>query len=307
MTNDKLVVLLSTYNGERYLGELLSSLAAQDWDAFTLMVRDDGSSDKTLQILKEYQATAKYHIQILPSDAHLGSAQSFFNLLAEADDRFDFYAFCDQDDVWLPGKISAAVNKLKQNPANIPTLYCSRLEYVDENLAHIKWTEVPQQLGVGNALVENIAPGCTIVVGRSGRELILSNPPKICLAHDWWFYLTFSCFGQVLFDDYCGIKYRQHGGNAVGVPTGFADGVIRRVNRFFGSRDGVFRFSDQARVFKDTFGEKIPDGLLRILDLVIFSKSSFRHRLRLAMSKDIWRQRLIDDLILRFLILINQI
>ncbi len=122
MTNDKLVVLLSTYNGERYLGELLSSLAAQDLDAFTLMVRDDGSSDKTLQILKENQTTAKYDLQILPSDEHLGAAKSFLRLLAEAGDDFDFYAFCDQDDVWLPGKLSSAVNKLKQIPAKYPCL-----------------------------------------------------------------------------------------------------------------------------------------------------------------------------------------
>ncbi len=305
MTNDRLAVLLSTYNGERYLGELLSSLAAQDCPPFTLIVRDDGSSDKTLQILKDDHGTPKYNLQMLPPGAHLGAPKSFLRLLVDAGDSFDFYAFCDQDDFWLPGKLSAAVSKLKQISPGIPTLYCSRLEYVDEKLHHIKWTGVPRRIGFGNALVENIVPGCTVVLDRAARELILSRLPGDFLMHDWWFYLVISCFGRVLFDELSSIKYRQHGLNAVGVPVGIADDVIRRVKRFFRSGDGVFRFSDQAQIFLQVFGDKIPGELRRTLDLVLFGKLKFGHRLRLAASRGIWRQNGIDDLILRILILIN--
>ncbi len=298
-------VLLSTFNGDRYLDEYLQSLNGQEWRDLTLIVRDDGSSDKTLPILKRNQEISELAFQILPSDGHLGAAQSFFRLLDEAGDGFNYYAFSDQDDIWLSDKISRAVNKLKPVSENIPVLYCSRLEYVDEKLNHLQWSRIPRCIGFGNAIVENIATGCTVVMNKSARKLILSNVPGKCLMHDWWCYLTVSCFGQIIFDDYSGVKYRQHSSNAIGASTAFADDVGRRIRRFFRSEGGIFRFSDQVKAFLDSFGDRISEEQHRILHLVISGKSSIYDRERLSMSKSLWRQRRIDDLILRILITIN--
>jgi glycosyltransferase involved in cell wall biosynthesis len=306
MTYSKVAVLLSTYNGNKYLDEYLISLRKQAWRDITLFVRDDGSSDITLQILKRNQDISNTNLLILPSDGHLGAAKSFLRLLDGAGDGFDYYAFGDQDDVWLPEKISRAVNKLKSVSKNIPALYCSRLEYVDENLNHLQWSRIPRRIGFGNAIVENIATGCTVVINKLARELIVSHNPLECLVHDWWCYLVVSCFGQIVFDDFSSIKYRQHSSNIIGVATTFIDDVSRRVKRFFSSNGGVFRFSNQVKVFIDAFGDRIPEEQLRILNLVISSKSSNKDRFRLAVSSYIWRQRKIDDVIMRILILINR-
>jgi glycosyltransferase involved in cell wall biosynthesis len=296
---------LSTFNGDRYLDEYLHSLNGQEWHDLTLIVRDDRSSDQTLQILKRNQEISELPFQILSSDGHLGAAQSFFCLLDEAGNGFDYYAFGDQDDIWLPDKILHAVNKLKPVSENIPGLYCSRLEYVDEKLNHLQWSRIPRCIGFGNAIVENVAIGCTMVMNKSARNLILSSLPEKCLMHDWWCYLTVSCFGQIVFDDYSGIKYRQHNSNAIGAATAFTDNVGRRVRRFFRSEGGIFQFSNQVKAFLDSFGDRIPEEQRRILYLVISGKSSIYDRIQLAMSRNIWRQRRIDDLILRFLIAIN--
>ncbi len=306
MSTSKVAVLLSTYNGDKYLDEYLHSLEKQEYRDITLIVRDDGSSDKTLQILKKYQGVSTFDFLILPSNENLGPAQSFFRLLDEAGNDFDYYAFSDQDDVWLTEKISRAVNKLDPVSEFIPALYCSRLEYVDENLNHLQWSRIPRCIGFGNALVENIAIGCTIVINKPARELILSRIPLKCLMHDWWCYLIVSCFGQIVFDDHPGIKYRLHGRNNIGAATSFKDDVNRRVIRFFRSEDGMFRSSDQARSMINMFGDKIPADQRKILDFVISGKSSFKDRVRLAISRSIWRQRKIDDAIMRVLILINR-
>jgi len=306
MTSGKVAVLLSTYNGDKYLDEYLQSLRRQEWSDITLIVRDDGSADKTLQILKKNQGIPNFNLLILSSSGNLGPAQSFFRLLDEAGDGFEFYAFSDQDDVWLPEKISRAVNKLQPVPRSVPALYCSRLEYVDEDLNHLQWSRIPHCIGYGNAIVENIATGCTLVLNKAARELILSRMPLMCLMHDWWFYLTVACFGRIVFDDHPGIKYRLHRSNAIGAATTFTDDIRRRVIRFFRSDGGVFRFSDQVKSFINTFGDRIPEEKCGILSLIISGKSSMRDRFRLARSRSIWRQRKIDDAIMRILILMNR-
>ena len=202
MSSGKVAVLLSTYNGEKYLDELLLSLKEQEWPDISLIVRDDQSADKTLQVLKRNQSNNKNIFTILPPGDHLGAARSFLNLLSEAGDGFDFYAFSDQDDVWSSDKISRAVNKLNSVSQDIPALYCSRLDYVDEDLHHLRLSRIPRRIGFGNAIVENVAIGCSIVMNKIARKIILSGLPDNCRMHDWWCYLTISCFGRVVFDDF---------------------------------------------------------------------------------------------------------
>ncbi len=305
MLQDKVAVLISTFNGEKYLEEFLFSLDNQQCPGISLFVGDDGSSDATLQILNKFQSASKYPFQIIPSKGRLGAAAGFFELLAVAGGDFDYYAFGDQDDVWMPDKISRAVNELNKASREIPSLYCSRLEVVDKELNHLRWSRIPRRIGFGNAIVENVATGCTLVMNASAREFILSALPDNCLMHDWWCYLTICCFGQIIFDENPGIKYRLHDTNVVGVATTTMDNLNRRVNRFFKSEDGVFRFSDQVSEFIEDFGDRIPSQQFKILDLVVSGKTSFLDRIRLVLSRDIWRQRWSDDLILRILILIN--
>ena len=301
----KVAVLLSTYNGAQYLEEYLDSLASQDRQDITLFVRDDGSSDETLQILKKHRENSRLTLHLLDSDAHLGAAQSFLRLLGDAGDSFETYAFGDQDDIWLPDKLTRAVNKLATIPWKVPGLYCSRLEYVDETARPLKWSNIPRRIGFGNAVVENIATGCSTVINQSARALILSRLPNAPIMHDWWCYLVVSCFGSVVYDEYPGVQYRQHGSNLIGVPTSLVSEINRRLKRFFRSDGGVFRLSDQVKEFLAAFGDRIPEDQRQVLNLAISGKSIFNDRIRLAKTRKIWRQRKIDDWMTRILIIMN--
>jgi len=128
-------VLLSTYNGEKFLSVQLESLLAQQDIDLTIFIRDDGSSDTTPTLLAKFAAQNKnIHLRL---EKNRGVIASFFDLITTVEYGFDYYALADQDDYWLPEKLISAVNKLEQQSKGQPLLYCSALEYVDQNLEHL--------------------------------------------------------------------------------------------------------------------------------------------------------------------------
>lgn len=296
-------ILLSTYNGERFLSAQLNSLYAQDYPNIKILVRDDGSSDGTWAILAQAQQQGK--LQIVHSGNNLGPAQSFFKLLKEAAaTETGFVAFCDQDDVWSPEKVRLAVASLAAHPAHIPALYCSSLEMVDSELRHLGAIVSFARPGFGNALVENIAVGCTIVLNRPAIDLVVKSLPVQAYMHDWWCYLVISCFGEIIFDSRTPIKYRQHGNNSVGAPINVWAGLQRKWHRFTKGRRWI---SEHADIFWQKYNEQLSEEQRYLLTLIKQLPYSFRSRLALALSKNIWRQRWQDNVILRALILLNRI
>jgi glycosyltransferase involved in cell wall biosynthesis len=300
----RVTVLLSTYNGSKFLQQQLNSLYEQTYPNIRILVRDDGSSDSTRNILENEQSSGR--IDILMGHKNLGPAMSFFELLHNAAlTETEYVAFCDQDDVWLPHKIERAVSALLVVADNRPALFCSRLEVVDEQLNHIGFTDTPRKVGFGNALVENIATGCTIVLNREAVELVCNHLPSKVLMHDWWCYVVLSCFGEVIFDNNAYIKYRQHGNNTIGVTVNMFDELKGKLHRFIYSGGGLLFL--QASVFLNIFENFIPSSQRIILNKFIEAKSSSWCRVQLILSKEIWRQKWFDNLILRFIILINRI
>lgn len=302
----KVTVLLSTYNGSKFLQEQLNSLYEQTYPEIRILVRDDGSTDSTRSMLGIEQS--KGRVDILEGHNNLGPALSFFELLRSAASTATKYvAFCDQDDVWHPQKIAHAVSTLTGVAGSGPAMYFSRAEIVDEHLKHIGYTEMPGKVGFGNALVENVAVGCTVVLNRKAIDLICENLPDKVLIHDWWCYLVVSCFGEVIFDNSPDIKYRQHGSNAIGMATNMFDQLERKLRRFFGNGRGHLWISEQASSLLNIFQDSIPLSQRQILNKFVGAKSSLCCRFKLALSRDVWRQKWFDDLILRFLILIDRI
>jgi len=268
-----------------------------------ILVRDDGSSDTTRSILDSEQA--KGHIEILAGCNNLGPALSFFELLlAAALTGTEYVAFCDQDDVWFPDKIARAVSALSGFDG--PAMYCSRAEIVDEYLEHIGYTEIARKIGFGNALVENAATGCTIMLNRKAVELIGKRLPSRLLMHDWWCYLVLACFGEVIFSASSDIKYRRHENNTIGIASNIFYRLGRKFRRFFGRKEGRQWMSEQAISLLNTFGDIIPSSQRPVLDKFVNGKSSLFSRLQLALSGDIWRNNWFDNLMLRILILINR-
>ncbi|WP_124950147.1 glycosyltransferase family 2 protein [Sulfuriferula thiophila] len=299
-------ILLSTYNGGKFLQQQLDTLYQQTYPNIRMLVRDDGSSDSTKNVLGVEQLEGR--VDVLESQNNLGPALSFFELLRQAALTDTAYvAFCDQDDVWQPEKITQAVSALSVVANERPAMYCTRVELVDEHLVHISFGDVPRKIGFGNALVENIATGCTIVLNRKAIDLLCENLPSSPQMHDWWCYLVLSCFGEVIFDPAATIKYRQHGNNTIGVATNIMARYGRRFRRFFGRGKQRAWCSDHAMTFLKIYGNRIPPPERHVIDHFIAAKSSFWSRLKLVFSREVWRQKLIDNLILRILILINRI
>ncbi|MGR3635051.1 MAG: glycosyltransferase family 2 protein [Shimia sp.] len=218
-------ILMAVYNGAECLQEQLDSLAAQTHGSWSLLVSDDGSSDTTRAIL---QAFAKHHPVTVLDGPGKGAAANFMSLVACAQDYLptnSWLAFCDQDDVWLPEKLSLAVSALDTLDTTGPALYCSRTWVVDAQLGGRKLsTARPRAPDFRNALAQNIAAGNTILLNPVGARLLMQAAPEAeeVVMHDWWSYqLITGAGGQVYHDDTPTLLYRQHADNEVGANTGW--------------------------------------------------------------------------------------
>jgi glycosyltransferase involved in cell wall biosynthesis len=296
-------ILLATYNGAKYIGEFLDSLCAQSFQDFCIYVRDDGSTDTTLEIVSEY--TSRLNIHILPSKERLGPAKGFFRIMEEAGEEHVCYLLADQDDFWYHDKVKRAVMALR-NHADEVVLYCTRLEYVDEGLHHLDFSPVPRLLTLENAVVENVATGCTVAISRRARKEVLEPKPYDFIMHDWWLYMYCTAFGKVVYDLQPSIKYRQHGSNTIGAATGFLDDFRRRWKRFVKRDGGVHLLSRQVRAFLSCYGNRLKPQHRHLLNQLDAGTEHMATRLLIALHPPVSRQTRIDTFIMRFLFLIGR-
>jgi glycosyltransferase involved in cell wall biosynthesis len=300
-----LAILLSTYNGGLYLKDLLDSLYSQVYQDFDIFVRDDGSLDNTRDILGQISCT---HGRVYIScGENLGVVESFFNLLCSAPDSYDYYAFCDQDDIWQNNKLSSAIDQIEANDPGIPLLYFSRVEFVDAKLSHLGYSDIPQEVSFEHTLVENLAPGCTMVINRSARKLIFSNLPEFALMHDWWVLLVISAFGKVMYDSEPKILYRQHSSNVVGGTTDRFKTNLKKIRPFIKSvlDPTKKRTSDQVLEFRRLFGEKLNFNQKRLVDEFIQAKPSLFCRIKLVTSGKFRRQNAVDNFVFSLLTILG--
>jgi glycosyltransferase involved in cell wall biosynthesis len=298
-------VLLATYNGSRFLREQLDSIECQTLPVSRITVRDDGSTDGTLSLLEKW-ATSRSSVCILRG-SRLGFVKNFFALLANQDEESEYFAFSDQDDVWLPNKMERAVGCLSRGAASEPLMYCSRLEFVDQQLAHLGYSKVPKRVDFANALVENIATGCSMVLNRTARNVICEKLPQMALFHDWWCYLVVAGLGNVIFDETPTVRYRQHGNNQVGATASRFELFRRRLQRFFRQRGGAPRTSDQAEEFRRCFGDLLSAGRRGILDRFLSVRGGIAERISYSTGMDVCRQSRFDTALLRVMILMGRV
>ncbi len=318
----KLQILMSSYNGKRYLKEQVDSIMAQDCEekglaSINLLVRDDGSTDGTQGILKEYSCKYPGRIRWYQG-SNKGVIKSFFELMAKAG-HAEYYALADQDDYWMPGKMSAGIIKLQQmeechdGGCNIPLLYCCRPLLADMDLkpldVHVDNPEM--RPGFGNALIENIVTGCTTVFNNRLRQMAVLKIPEHATMHDRWMYLIATCFGEIYYDETPYIYYRQHGDNAVGKNTGRIPELKYRIKKF---KDDSQKPGRQAVEFLNIFNREFKDagnsqrGLRekeKLLKLFIKGKKDGRARKKLVRQGRLYRQRSLDDKIFKLLIRMN--
>ncbi len=298
-------ILMSTYNGEAYLKEQIESILTQDCEQFgvasyTIKIRDDGSGDGTRQILQEYAEKYPDRISWYQGE-NVGVIQSFFDLMLQAD-VCDYYAFADQDDYWMPEKITRGIESLEKKSADKPLLYCCRPKLVDEKLHTIESTiERPvMRPSFRNAMIENIATGCTEVFNRNLYEMVIQQLPQFTVMHDWWLYLVATCFGEIVYDETSYICYRQHGGNVVGTKTSHWDELKMRLKRYKKNRGNISRqLEEMIRIFGTNYPEN--ENIILAKEMLEV-KPYFGKRVRFFRKAGIYRQRKMDDWIFRWIL-----
>lgn len=280
-------VMMSTYNGSAYIEQQIESVLAQDHSDIKLIVRDDGSSDSTVDILRSLQGASRF--EFVPG-RNVGIKASFFELLKIADESADYYAFCDQDDFWLPDKISRALERLANTGSDAPVLYCSAVGVVDSDLRTIREDIVPQFSGIGGLLVENFAIGCTVVISRGARNLILRHSSYDFYMHDWWATLLVCCFGRIVCDNESRIKYRQHEGNVVGVHAKLIDRIVGFSRFLFSLTTKFDAYSQVDSLLRVLKKERVSSEVCELCLELMASRNSFFKRLGLVHSRKlVWK------------------
>lgn len=268
-----------------------------------LLIRDDGSDDATRDILLQAQADDP-RIAVIWGE-HLGPAGSFLELVRNSDATAEFFAFSDQDDVWDPRKLQAATEQLRQLPEAVPRLFCSGLEVVDERLAHVGYFPAPKRIGVQNALVQNVFPGCSMVFNKPAMDLARKALPRVCAMHDWWMYLLVCCFGTISYDPTPLLKYRQHRGNVVGFDVDWVARWLGKCRRLMADGPQV-RCTDQARLFIECYGPSLDESTKHVIQDFIGSRDSRRTRWAYAATCPLRRQTFLENLVLRAMILLGR-
>ncbi len=304
--NRRMTVLMSTYNGEGWVDAQLESLERQTWPDLRLRIRDDGSVDGTPGRLNAFASASRLSCEVV-FGKNIGVFHSFMTLLAEAGDDSSYYAFADQDDVWLPDKCERAAFLLGQVSDDIPAMVYTRLRYTDARLRETGLSPIPTQSGFHTALVQNQATGCTLVMNAAARRKVLESVPEWALMHDWWCYLVVSAFGQVIYDPHPSLLYRKHSDNVTPAAPNWATELWNRFKRFAGDGDIAKRVTDQAREFRSRYGASLNATNRSILDGFIAARDLGPiGRLRYAATMPLRRNTPFDTWIMRVLIVIGR-
>lgn len=302
MENKKVAILMSTYNGEKYLKEQIDSLISQTYENIEIYIRDDGSKDNTVKIVKEYKE--KYKNITLIEGKNLGFINSFFELLKICNDA-DYYAYCDQDDVWMEDKIQRAVEFLEKTNKNKPALYFSNSDYYDGDMNYLATAEKNKVYNFRNSLVECVTQGMTMVVNNCTRKLIIQNKPENCLYHDWWTYMICSGFGEIIYDDKSLVKYRRHNKSVTVEGKNPLQLLAFRIKKFIVG-DSLKKIKEQWKEYEKFYYNELDEENKKLLKLFTH-KYNFLIALRKTFYPKRFRRKIIDEISVRILFLIGKL
>ena len=283
-----ITVLMSTYNGTKYLREQIDSILNQKDVEVRLIVRDDGSKDDTVKLLKEYQDSHK-NIIIEKTNSNLGPCGSFLLLISKYKDD-EYFALADQDDIWDEDKLLTAIRMIKKNESNeLPVLYYSNLRIVSEDGEFCRVSHKTPHIGHNrySALIENLATGCTIVYNKRLAEIAVQVKPTKYLMHDAWLYAVAKVFGKTVYDFQPHISYRQHGNNQIGT-------YERRINlkkvcqEFNSIARNNMPWSHNADIFEKQFSTWLNEEEKRNIEKIVKYHKKFKYKVELIFDKDFY-------------------
>ena len=301
---NKISILLSTYNGEKYLKEQLDSLFSQSYKDFEIIARDDGSSDETINILKSY------NIKILDTDKNLGAKLSFSTLLnyAVKNTDADYFMFCDQDDIWKSDRIDNTIGtmkKIEKTNSDLPLLIHTDLEVVDEKLNVLNksfWKyekRDPSLNSINRLIMQSTVTGCTMMINRKLAEMSLPISEN-SIMHDWWISMVASSFGKIAYLEESTISYRQHSSNDTGSKK-FGLSLILKMAVNFLFYDELYKHLDrninQAESFLIQYESLLDIDTKNMLkDFVSIKEKSFVEKRKILLKHDSLKQGMIRNM-----------
>ncbi|TDV10454.1 glycosyl transferase family 2 [Raoultella planticola] len=310
----KIDVLLATYNGEKFVREQIYSVL-NNFDKISgfeckILISDDKSTDKTVQIIKDLQEQDP-RIVFLDSEKKGGVRSNFYYLLEHAD--ADYVFFCDQDDLWLPDKISFFLERFKSEEVsyNGPILVHSDLCVADANLSPINvsmfdYQKINKHPSFVELIVSNSVTGCVMACNRKLIEGVKKSQIQNSIMHDWYIGLYASAFGRILFIEKSFILYRQHGGNQVGAKSFLIKDIFNLrglTSKVRNATDSVIKTKQQAELFFSDFNGKLDKENKGILNSYIssFEHGKFFKRLQLFLFKGVNKKGLLRNIVFFFI------
>ncbi len=298
----EVLVLMSTYNGEKYLKEQIDSILNQKEVKISLLVRDDGSTDNTHAILNKYQDAGKLKWYC---GNNLGPARSFIDLIKNAPDS-EYYAFSDQDDIWLDNKMKRAIDKLGKYSENIPLLYYGVPILVDSKLNIL---ETPKELNdkmltYASSIINSNAVGCTMLFNKNLLEKVKkANTPTTIQMHDAWIHKICIIFkGKLEFDDKVPIYYRQHVSNVIGVSNSKLKKFKNHIKSF--KLKPCYRSKTIAGIY-NCFYADMDDEDRYLSELVVNYKSNFWCKIKLLFCRKIKTTSVSRNILFKCAVLFN--
>lgn len=292
-------ILLATYNGEKYIQEQIKSLLEQTYQDIRILIRDDGSTDRTIDIINELATKNPDVIKLIQDNKELHNpTANFFELCKHS--TSDYIMFCDQDDYWFPNKVERSLEEIKKAEASCPDMPIlaygnyiisnKDLEPLGEDKSLVR--KKTEWLSLNHLLVQSCVTGCLCIINKPLKDLMGEYNEGI-LMHDWWLSLIAAAVGKVIhFDDEL-MYYRQHEENVVGaVDTDSVEYVRERAmaNDIRANRDIMIK---QAEVLAENLKKSAPKEKMNIINAFIKMQSCSKiKRLYLLIRYRLWKEGL---------------
>ena len=310
-------IILATYNGSKFIRRQLDSLLSQTYPNLAIYIRDDGSQDGTVDILRDYIARNKTDRKIVLLESHnqnLGCPASFYQILRECE-AADYYAFCDQDDVWYSDKIQWAVESLKGSQENVsgspshpqrPCVYFSACDYYTEEGRFLRRSPAWKgEVALADVLYYTPASGFLLVFNEAARqELILKVDPG-CELHDRWLLRGAACFGSIIPDSRCSAAHIRHAEAVTAEDSGNSNLLRSFLQNEIGGT-AMTESKEHLAYFQRAFQGRLTKKQQRTLSLFVAPNNFFRQMKKLFYPKRL-RARLAGEAAIRILFLIGKI
>ncbi len=298
-----ITILMAVYNGEKFLSRQIESVISQTYTEWKLIICDDCSTDSSYNIAMKYNKLYPHKMAVYKNKTPAGSAQAnFMNMLKYSDSEYTMFA--DQDDVWLPDKISLTLAEMKRielNAENIPVLVHTDMSVVDAELkklspSFMKYCHFnPNKRDLNHLIVQNNISGCTMMINRQLLKLVEGTLPSDMMMHDWWFGLAAAAFGKIGYVDKPTSLYRQHGNNQLGATrknSAYYTNKLKNIIHRNTSSDAVTP-TIQARNFLRCYNEQLSGKERKIVAVYSeFSNMNFFQRWYCLFKYRLWKQNL---------------